>query len=124
MKTLGLITISVVLLFLLACYDKNKEVYCTMEFRSIGLQIEGPKLESYYTIRLFNGDTLRPQAIEVDEHFYTVIDDSYQKVLENRRESFLFVGLINDSVKVKELFEIAADQCHVQKINGKEKVIL
>jgi hypothetical protein len=118
------------LLFLLtlaftSCIKKEDPVMCTMEFRTVGLQVTGKTLSDFYTIRLATGDTIRLQDQGgVFEEFYPVLDDSFQQKLQDKIEAFQFIGLINDTIRVDEVFIISADKCHINKQKGSERVDL
>lgn len=101
---------------------------CTMEFRTISVTVTGDSLTNTYTIRKKSGDTLdvvhlpfpRPERGIT----YTVLDDNFVTELKNSEELFRFVGLINDSLVVDELYRISADHCHIELEEGKTEVVL
>jgi hypothetical protein len=101
---------------------KDDEIACTEQFVTIGLEITGADLDDHFTIRQSNADTIRIGSVFGD--FYPVLDDSYQTELENEEEQFSFIGIIADTITVSESFIIAADECHVMKISGVDKVEL
>ena len=45
-------------------------------------------------------------------------------IIANSQESFRFIGEMNDTVVVNEIFIIKADECDVDKISGKREVNL
>jgi hypothetical protein len=57
---------------------------------------------------------------------YTVLDDNYVSKLRNTQDTFLFYGYVSYyySPVVVETYVIEADECHVQKISGKESVVI
>jgi len=119
--------ISILLLFTIifsACDET--QIACTDEFRTIGLSVYGDNLSDFFTIRLKNNDTLRFENYNFpqDNNYYVVLDDSYHHMMVNQYENFRFIGIINDSIVVNEVFFIKADQCHVEKLNGVESVTL
>ncbi|MCX6231819.1 MAG: hypothetical protein NTZ33_09775 [Bacteroidetes bacterium] len=121
MKKLIYISLFFFSLVLFSC-TKN-EINCTMEFRSVGITITGDSLTKFYTIRNSNHDTIRNSSgIGIFGNIYPVLDDNYQHKLVNTQDYFTFYGFVNDSLKVKEVFEIKADYCHVEKISGKDEV--
>ena len=107
---------------LLTACDQRTE--CTLEFRYIGVTITGEQLTDYYTIWQSNNDNLRFEDIGVFEYFYVVLDDNYQFHLVNKTEAFTFIGLINDQVVVNEEYIISADRCHINKVSGRDEIIL
>jgi len=111
-------------LFFSSCDDIQNA--CTNEFRTIGLNVNGQSLSEHYTIRINNNDTLRFEnyGFYPTDNYYVVIDDSYHHLLKNQAENFRFIGLINDSVVVNEVYFIKSDGCHVEKLNGVEEVNL
>ena len=118
MKKLFLITLLVcVLPLLFACNDE--ELACTMEFRTVSVEINGPALSSYYTLNRGTGDTIRigQENIAGTGH-YPILDDTYQSLLEGRTEDFRFEGWVNDSMVVQADYVIAADKCHIDYVSG------
>ncbi len=113
----------ILLLFLLgfltfSCKDDN-DVYCTEEFRTITLEIKGPTLDSFHTIRLSNYDTLKYEFdFGWSGNFYPLIDDNYKDKFPNKTEKFLFQGFINNSLVVNEEYLIYSDKCHVNYDSG------
>ena len=108
------------LISILSC--KDDEIFCTEEFRTVGLEITGAVLDDHFTIRVSNGDTLRVGTVFFD--FYPVLDDSFQPELENKEEQFSFIGIIADTIAVFEPFVIEADECHIMKVSGVDRVEL
>jgi hypothetical protein len=107
--------------FLFSC-TKDDPLLCTDEFRTVGIQVVGKTLDGWYTIRESTQDTFRLGTKFQDT--YAVLDDGFQPTLANSQEDFTFHGVIADSVWVKELFEISADECHISYVSGKLKVDL
>jgi frataxin-like iron-binding protein CyaY len=60
----------------------------------------------------------------MDSLTYIVLDDSFQKTIENQTEKFTFKGYNNDLEVVNEVFTIGADKCHIYYIDGKQEVSL
>ncbi|MEO0898999.1 MAG: hypothetical protein AAFY71_21485 [Bacteroidota bacterium] len=103
--------------------DAINPVACTLEFRTVSLEVIGGNLDQTYTIQ-DNGDTVLSSKDTLLNNFYTVLDDSFQEQLEGEVENFRFVGLIGDSVVVDEAYEIGADECHIFKESGATSVTL
>ncbi len=120
MKTRNLIW----LLPLLFSNCKNESsTPCTMEFRYITITVHGNVLDDFYTLRTSNGDTIRYAKNEIPgDSIYIVLNDNYQQSLKNSSDTFIFRGLINDSVVVNEPFVIKADECHIEYVSGKTEV--
>lgn len=124
MKKILILGVLIATLFLTAC-KKDDSVFCTMDFRTVSIEVQGgDPLSRFFTIRMQTGDTITHEDLGVFENFYPVLTDNFQKVLENRSESFRFLGFVNDSLVVNELFVIGADRCHIEKISGKSKIEL
>lgn len=107
-----------------SCDDsiRRDEVFCTEEFRSIRIKVSGDSLTDYYTVRRSNADTIRfKQSDPVFEQNYVVLNDNYQKKLENQQDTFRFVGK-RASGDVQEDFVISADHCHITKVSGKSEI--
>lgn len=123
MKTnfLKLTTALCVLAVFNSCKD---EVYCTEEFRTISITVNGPALDDFYTLRESTGDTLIINHDSIWGNAYPVLDDNFQKTLEDKTETFRFHGIINDSIVVNEPFVIKADKCHIIFVSGKQEVNL
>ena len=94
-----------------SCDRIRPEQGCTEIFKMVNLHIQGKKLDSCYTIRLSNNDTIRNFYEGQDD--YPVLNDRYQDALANSQDSFHFVGLIKDSIVVVEPFVFEADNCHI-----------
>lgn len=98
----------------------NNEVNCTMEFRTIGIQIDSLKPDNHYTLRLTTGDTLRHDTLYgFSNGYYVVLDDQAVRWLQGTAENFRFEGWMNDSLILSEPFRIGADRCHIEKLSGK-----
>lgn len=98
---------------------------CTTEFRSVSLKVIGDSLTDFYTVRLLTSDTIRRSTGEESRtQFYLILDDSYQPALANKQEVFRFIGKIGRVVVVREEYSIEADNCHINKVNGKSEIRL
>jgi hypothetical protein len=101
----------------------SKQVFCTFEFRSIGIKVPGEPLTNYYTVRLSNADTIRhPDSGEPQTQWCSVLDDSYRRKLTNKQDVFRFIGKRGDDIVVEEDYLIGADECHVYKVSGKDEI--
>ena len=102
------------------------DVICTMMFAAVSTEVQdanGNKvtLDEAYTIRTSTGEKI---TYKNSEGYYTVLDESYLKQLQNATDKFQFVG-IKDGVKlVDEVFTISADCCHVSKVEGKNIITI
>lgn len=107
-----------------ACVPEKTAVMCTMEFRTIGVIVNGANLDDVFTIRVKTGDTLRFANGGFQSNYYIVLDDNFQKIIERKSEPFLFVGKENGELRVSETFVIKADECHIDKVSGPEVINL
>jgi hypothetical protein len=124
-KLLNFLLILAIIMFV-SCKSEsqNNTVACTMEFRTVTINVQGDTLNHFYTIRVTSGDTIRLNSGNTfGANTYPVLDDSYQSNIANRTEQFRFVGLKNNAVLVDELFTIKADQCHISYVSGNQTVI-
>lgn len=119
-----LFTLLLLLTTTVAC--EEDPIACTMDFRMVMVNVTGPALTSYYTLRTANGDTIRIGQENTGgmAGIYPVLDDSYQSILEGRTENFIFRGFINDSMVVNESYGISADECHIDYVSGNLNVTL
>ncbi|MEZ5018207.1 MAG: hypothetical protein R2800_14205 [Flavipsychrobacter sp.] len=107
-----------------------KDVVCTYEFRSIAIKVtnkqgDAVKLDDFYTIRKSTGDTIRHQTSSLFiQDSYIVLNDSYRKKLENQRDVFQFVAIINGKAVIDQPFVIAADCCHIAKESGVNEITI
>jgi len=124
-KLLNFLLILAIIMFV-SCKSEsqNNTVACTMEFRTVTINVQGDTLNHFYTIRVTSGDTIRLNSGNTfGANTYPVLDDSYQSNIANRTEQFRFVGLKNNAIIVDELFTIKADQCHISYVSGNQTVI-
>jgi hypothetical protein len=117
-----------------SCEQKKQEAecspntICTMMFASVNTSVKDNNgvladLDESYSVRKSNGEILRYDQ-EGGAGEFKILDDSYQKDLANKTDTFQFVGKKNGHIVVDELFVIKADCCHVSKVSGKSEIIL
>ena len=112
------------ILILISC-TKDEEVICTMEYRYISIDVKGGILDDFYTIRKYNGDTIRYEKDNIiGNNSYIILSDNYQNKIKNKEEIFIFKGYITDSLVVNEQFIIKADECHIDYVSGKKEINL
>lgn len=104
--------------------SKEDKVSCTEEFRFVGVNVEGDSLSDYFTIRQKTSDTIRLEQSVVfpDYIWYIILDDSFSQTLKNSSETFTFQGFINDSIVISEDYVIKADDCHISRQSGLDKI--
>lgn len=113
--------------------DKNKtcgpNVMCTMLFASIGVAVNDVNgntvtLDETETIRKSTGEVIKYDQSSAEPGNYWIITDSYVQSLQNQTDSFEFIGKKDGKIVVDEPFVISADCCHVDKVSGKEVIII
>lgn len=105
---------------LTACDRDDDNVICTMEFRSITIQVNNRVLDSFHTQRVFTGETYRFSDWGVGtDNFYPVITDSLHGLLRNRSEQFRFRGFAGGTMVVDEPLVLGGDACHVGHVSGR-----
>jgi len=107
--------------FILFSCKHNDDVICTSLFATVCIEVNGGTLDNYYTIRNLTGDTLRFTDGSY-QNSYTVLNDNYQQLLENKQEVFKFIGIKSGNKVVDENFTISADECHISKVSGANSV--
>ena len=115
-----------ILSFLFSCASKDDDSFCTHEYRFYTLKVENDSLTQWYTVRQKTNDTLIGIYFgkNEDTHHYEILGDNYQKILENKKETFHFIGWINDTIAIHEPFLIGADECHLSSIEGNQHIQL
>lgn len=104
------------------------DVMCTMIFKSVTVHVlDGSGrpmlLDDAYTINVNTGETIKLEGTST-AGYYTVLDDSYQKKLQNKTAQFQFIGKKNGVRIVEETYRISADCCHIDKQSGKDEIIV
>lgn len=94
----------------------------------ITLKVESPTkaavtLDSSYTIRLSNNERIQPQQPMVPGS-YVVLDDTYHPKLRKAEDRFRFVGWRNNQIVVDQTYDIAGDNCHINKRSGVDSVVV
>ncbi len=105
----------------------NPNVACTMIFAMVTAQVtdkngDAVRLDEYYTLRTSTGEKIK--ASESMEGYYTILDDSYQKTLQQSFDKFQFIGIKDGKQVVNETYIISADCCHIQKKEGKSVIVI
>lgn len=102
---------------------------CTMMFASVSITVKTSngipaELDEVYTLRKSTSELLKYSQPGNATGTYTVLDDSYQKELQNKQEEFHFVGKKNGKVMVEEPYVLSADCCHVSKVSGNDELVI
>lgn len=105
-------------------------VVCTQEFRMIYLDVKNSAgatvtLTSFHTEDMA-GNKLPADLYEYDSwrDAYMVFNDAWVSGHAGTRQQVRFVGYIGSNKVVDEVYTIATDCCHIDKIAGKDKVVL
>ena len=115
----------IIFFFLLISCNKKETVFCSLEFRTINIKVNGKLLNNFFTIRKSTGDTIIiDNSTGFSTNYYPVLNDNFQPLLLNKAEAFEFFGIINDSVVIKEVFLIKADACHIDYVSGNTEITL
>ncbi len=114
----------VVLSLATGLFGCRPEVLCTAIHESITVRVSGDLLTDFYTVRVSTSDTIRRSNLDYKEHWYPVLDDSYQYKIANTQERYKFIGKINSTIVVNEEYVIRADACHVYKVSGNDEIQL
>lgn len=122
-SNLRLVFLLFLVISLFSCNPSKDEVICTTMIATVSIEIVGDSLDNYFTIRNITGDTIHAY-IEPFQNTYTVLDDSYRQILENKEEAFRFVGFKGGNIVVDETFVITADKCHISKVSGVNSVTI
>jgi len=114
-------------------HDKHKskdckDAMCTMMFAMITAEVKDASgnnvtLDEVYTIRTSTGEKLK-YDYSTSPGFYTILDDGYQKQLQNSSDKFQFIGMKGGVKVVDETYTISADCCHVMKQAGNAVITL
>ncbi len=108
---------------------EEQMVICTMEFRSIAVQIKSVDhlFDEFY---LLNNQTWEKKKIiasrrdpKSDTANYALIDDSMQKSLQNKEVPYTLIAVKSGVRVIEEPYIFSADACHVFKVSGKEMII-
>lgn len=116
----SLLCLTTALLFNSSCSEDF--IACTEEFAMVGIEINGANIIETFTIRNANGDTIRNEGNF--NNVFIVLDDGFQKELENREETFTFFAFDADSLRVSQEYVIGADRCHIERISGPVEINL
>ncbi len=112
-----------IILISYSCKHKEADIVCNSMFASVSIEVNGGTLDNYFTIRSSTGDTIRITD-GVFQNVYTILNDNYQQMLENKQETFKFVGVKSGIKVVDENFIISADKCHILKVSGVNSVTI
>lgn len=122
MSAFRLIALIAVMISVSGCGSQDDPVLCTEEYRTIAVEILGGELDNWRTIRLSTQDTFK--LVTTFQNKYPILDDAFVRTLNQAEEQFQFQGILDDSVRVDEVYSISADACHIQYVSGSLRVSL
>ncbi len=122
-----LATLALPLLLAFQCH-RDDDVYCTMEFRTIGIDIldsTGQNFipEEFYVVAVDNNDTIRTHLSEdYGMPFGQVIIFSNNDMVHTNNSdngrAFEFTAYQNQILIARETYRIRHDNCHVRLVSG------
>ncbi len=105
-----------------------KDIICTMIFTQISVQVVDENDERVVLTKAEVSSKHLNQSIDplVESHAggpYLLVNDGHKQFLSHAEDrEFIFKGWVNDDLVVDETYLLRHDCCHVQLIEGKEKV--
>lgn len=104
-------------------------IACNEMFVTVMLHIKNSSgaavlLDDSYTVSVAGEDTIRDDSGVYPKGRYVVVNDNFRKQLRFNPTKYIFYGIKNGSVIVKEPFVITADCCHIKKQSGKDEVVI
>ena len=127
MKKLALL---VAALFAFTACDDD-EIICTMDFRMITVDVldeneEQVELDAFYITKTNTGDTVLRYTDEHIEHFggTVIFTDSEMNHTDTKGKTFTFTAYLDSAQVINENYVIRHDQCHIELVSGKTKIIL
>lgn len=107
-----------------ASTQTQEDIICSTQFKMLNVGINGQQLDGFYTLRISDQDTIKIEDPSAEDSFYPILNDNYHTNLVNKRDSFHFIGLINDSIVVESPFVIGGDECHIYLHSGSQTINL
>jgi len=109
--------------------DCDPERACTMEFRTIGIEVRDTAfapyaLDSTFTVKASTGEIIHVENHSMYPGHYGILTDSEMELTTTMGESFTFKGYRNGELKVSEPFLIRHDCCHIILVAGNTYVIV
>jgi hypothetical protein len=104
----------------------GKDVACTMMFAMVTAEVNDPTMTAIplevYTLRKSTGEKITHDQTTAQSGRYIVLDDGYQKKLQQATDTFVFVGTRSGAKVFEEQYVISADCCHINKVSGKDVI--
>jgi len=102
------------------------DVICTMEFRSVTIQVKYKSnnnpvvLRSYNVVRTSDSKDITSADNDLTDNngYYTIINDNTKDLKKNIHTEVEFLGYMNNTMVVRRRFIVTADCCHVSLISG------
>jgi hypothetical protein len=124
------------LVLILGCDREKKSdctnVFCTDEFRTIGVSIKHVSdssaviLTTYKVIRVSDNKDISPgnSIVPVNYGYYLLVDDTEVGMLRNSNVEIEFQGYINSTLLIKKRFVVTADCCHISLVSGETVIYI
>jgi len=117
---------------LTACKKGATGKICTNEYRSFNVKLrsasqEAVELDTFYTRIVATNTTFHANDVtpHLGEGYYNVIGDNQQLLLpEGKNTDLRFIGVKNDQIIVNEPYVFKNNGCHIEKVSGKNEVIV
>ncbi len=102
-------------------FGNHKDIICSEIFAAVTIEVKGNALTDFYTVRTSTEEVIRHEMMFGDS-IYTILDDNYVNKLINRQDTFIFYGYYRGVLVVEETYVIKADECHVEKVSGRNRI--
>ncbi|MGM0580450.1 MAG: hypothetical protein ACQETL_07210 [Bacteroidota bacterium] len=107
----------------------DPDIMCTMEFRVINLEIrdnagEAIILDEFYSEVDGEKIEIPDDVYESRDGIYPVATDGQMEILDFDGNEVTFYGMLNGETVVEHKMVIGKDCCHIQLVEGDEKIIL
>ena len=121
---------------ILSCERDNKSdcnnVFCTQEFRSVGVLIKHASdssaviLTNYKVIQVSDNKDVSHgnSTIPANYGYYPLVDDTDKEMLRNTDVEIEFHGYIDNTILVNLRFIVTANCCHVSLVSGETVVYI
>ena len=135
MKSLRLTLFTCLFLLFPSCSEKDKECsgICTEEYRTIVIEIKDSEgepvvLDSFKVEDLSSGRVLTIQPDDPtyirERGIYPIFSDKYAREYRQKQIQIKITGYIEGEEMVSEIYQVAADCCHVFYVSGDLELVL
>ncbi|APD06832.1 hypothetical protein UJ101_01313 [Flavobacteriaceae bacterium UJ101] len=107
---------------------EDEMVICTTLFKSIGVEITDSDhlFDEFYLLNNQTKEKKRiiaaPNNSQNNTAYYTLIDDSLQKDLQDKKVPYTLIAVKSGIQIIEEPYVFSADACHIFKVSGKETI--